>query len=155
MEQATKNPHKNKVHKVLAQSYSVYFFAILFGVFFNLFLGIQVFGSPVWKEIGVFLLLFGSILIIWAQYTSAHLNTQNPTKETFSEGPYRFSRTPTNFGLFFMVLGFGLILNTFFIILFSLLAFIVAKFVFLKEEERILAEKYGAPYLEYKKSVKF
>jgi protein-S-isoprenylcysteine O-methyltransferase Ste14 len=127
------NPHKNRVHKVLAQSYSVYFFALLFGVIFNLVFGVQVFASPIWKEIGTFLLLLGSVLIVWAQYTSAHINKENINKETFYHGPYRFSRTPTNFGLFFMILGFGLIINTFFIILFTLIAFILAKFVFLNK----------------------
>jgi protein-S-isoprenylcysteine O-methyltransferase Ste14 len=155
MENDVQNPHKNRVHKILAQSYSVYFFAILFGSVFSLIFGIQVFSSLIWREIGTFLLLFGSILIIWAQYTSAHLDKKNITKETFYQGPYRFSRTPTNFGLFFMVLGFSLIINTFFIILFTLIAFVVAKFVFLNKEEKILEEKYGAPYLEYKKLVKF
>jgi protein-S-isoprenylcysteine O-methyltransferase Ste14 len=79
----------------------------------------------------------------------------NITKKTFCHGPYRFTRTPTNFGLFFMMLGFGLILNTLSIIIFIFISFFVAKFVFLREQEKILALKYGTPYLEYKKMVKF
>ena len=104
---------------------------------------------------GAFLLVLGTILILWAQNTSRHLNTENATKETFCHGPYRFTRTPTNFGLFFLVLGFGIVANALFVILSSLVSFFIAKFVFLKKEEQLLAEKYGAPYLEYKKSVKF
>jgi protein-S-isoprenylcysteine O-methyltransferase Ste14 len=155
MENDELHPHKNKVHKILAQSYSVYLFSILLGLVFNLVLGIQVFAHPLWREIGTFLLFFGSVLIIWAQYTSANLNMKNVTRDTFRHGPYRFTRTPTNWGLFFVVLGFGLIINTFFIILFTLVAFLVAKFIFLNKEEKILEEKYGAPYLEYKKQVRF
>lgn len=148
------NPHKNKVHKILAHSYIVYFFALLLGVIFNLVFGIKVFTKPAIVP-AIILLLLGSILILWAQYTSAHLKITNITKETFCHGPYRFTRTPTNFGLFFMMLGFGLILNTLSIIVFMFISFFVAKFIFLKEQEKILALKYGAPYLEYKKSVKF
>jgi len=97
----------------------------------------------------------GTLLIFWAQNTSRNLNTQNLTKETFSKGPYRFTSTPTNFGLFFLMLGFGMVANSFFIIVFSCVAFLIARFIFLEQEEKTLAEKYGAPYLEYKKMVKF
>jgi protein-S-isoprenylcysteine O-methyltransferase Ste14 len=148
------NPYKNKVHKILAHSYVVYLFAFLLGVIFNLIWGFKVFAGPAIVP-AIILLFLGSILILWAQYTSAHLETMNITKETFCHGPYRFTRTPTNFGLFFMMLGFGLILNTLSIIIFMFISFFVAKFVFLKEQEKILALKYGLPYVEYKKSVKF
>ena len=147
--------YKNKVHKILAHSYTTYLFSFLLGVIFNLVFGFQVFTNPVFSSLGLVLLILGSVLIIWAQYTSAHLSMENITKESFSHGPYRFTRTPTNFGLFFMMLGFGMIINTLFIIIFTLIAFVVAKFIFLDKEEKILAEKYGAPYLEYKKAVKF
>jgi len=125
------------------------------GMIFNLVFGFQVFTNPLFSYFGLVLLILGSLLIVWAQYTSAHLSMKNMTKESFSHGPYRFTRTPTNFGLFFMMLGFGLIINTLFIIIFTLIAFVVAKFIFLNKEEKILTEKYGVPYLEYKKSVKF
>jgi len=147
--------YKNKVHKILARSYSTYLFSFLLGVIFNLVFGFQVFVNPVFSYLGLVLLVLGSLLIIWAQYTSAHLGMGNITKESFSHGPYRFTRTPTNFGLFFMMLGFGMIINTLFIILFTLIAFVVDKFIFLNKQETILAEKYGSPYLEYKKMVKF
>jgi len=94
-------------------------------------------------------------LIFWAQNTSRNLNTKILTKETFSQGPYRFSSTPTNFGLFFLMLGFGMVANSFFIIFCSCVAFVIARCVFLRQEEKVLAEKYGAPYLEYKKMIKF
>ena len=80
---------------------------------------------------------------------------ENMSKETFSRGPYRYTRNPTNFGLFLLMLSFGIIMNALFIIVFSVLSFIFNKFIFIKKEEEILAKKYGTPYLEYKKSVKF
>ena len=78
----------------------------------------------------------------------------NVTKENFCKGPYCYARHPTHWGLFFLILGFGIILNALFVILCTLISFIVTKFVFIEKQEKILAEKYGAPYLEYKKSVK-
>lgn len=149
------NLQKTSVHKVLAHSYIMHFILFLFGVALDIVYGFKIFASPILTGVGIIFLIFGSILILWAQYTSRNLKTENITKETFSRGPYYYTRTPTNFGIFFLMLGFGMIANAFFVILSSVISFIVAKFVFLSKEEKILAQKYGAPYLEYKKSVKF
>ncbi len=155
MEIEDKNLNKNKVHKILARSYAVHFLLFLVGVVLDLVFSIKVFTNSVIVSFGGVLIVLGSILIFWAQYTSRNLKKENITKETFCHGPYYFTRTPTNFGLFFMILGFGLMLNAFFVVLSSFISFIVAKFMFLNKEEEVLAQKYGVPYLEYKKSVKF
>jgi len=146
---------KQSVHNVLAQSYFTYFIFFLIGIIFDLILKIKVFNSSFMMPFGVLFLIFGTLLIFWAQKTSRNLKKEDISKETFCHGPYRFTRTPTHFGLFFLMLGFGMIINAFFIILFTFVSFIIAKFVFLNKEEKILTLKYGAPYLEYKKSVKF
>lgn len=155
MERDTLNIHKNKVHEVLFASYSTYFFTFLIGVYLDLVFKLKVFSSSIIMPVGFVLLILGTFMIVWAQRTSRDLKKETITKETFSNGPYAFTRTPTNFGLFFLMLGFGLIVNAFFVIFLSIISFFVAKFIFLQKEERILAEKYGAPYLEYKKIVKF
>jgi protein-S-isoprenylcysteine O-methyltransferase Ste14 len=146
--------HKNKVHKVLFHSYSAYFVFFLIGVCLDLIFNLKVFNGSS-TTLGFISLIFGTILVFWAQNTSRNLKKGQISKKTFSEGPYGFTRTPTNFGLFFLMLGFGMIANAFFIIVCSFLAFFVAKFIFLEKEEKILTEKYGLPYLEYKKAIKF
>ena len=155
MENDKKQLLKHSVHKVLAHSYSTYFILFLVGVALDLIFKIRIFMNPIIVMIGVALLIFGSILIFWAQYTSRNLKKENISKETFCHGPYCYTRGPTNFGLFFLIFGFGIIINAFFVVLFSCVSFFIGKFVFLDEQEKILAEKYGDPYLEYKKSVKF
>ena len=155
MEETLKEIYKNKVHKILARSYSVYLFFLLIGVFLSLAFNFKVFLHSIVVPIGFAFLVLGTILVFWAQNTSRNLNTKNLIKETFAKGPYRFTSTPTNFGLFFLMLGFGMIANSFFIMVCSCVAFLIARFVFLTQEEKTLAEKYGAPYLEYKKMVKF
>jgi len=155
MEKETIHLYKDKVHKVLASSYSVYFLLFLVGTYFNLFFNFKIFSSSLAVLMGLILLLFGTILVFWAQGTSRNLNKEEINKEAFAHGPYSFTRSPTNFGLFFLVLGFGLIANSPSIILCSIISFFLAKFIFLRKEEKILAEKYGDAYLEYKKSVKF
>jgi protein-S-isoprenylcysteine O-methyltransferase Ste14 len=53
------------------------------------------------------------------------------------------------------MLGFGIMNNALFVIVTTFISFFISKFVFIDRQERILADKYGAPYLEYKKAVKF
>jgi protein-S-isoprenylcysteine O-methyltransferase Ste14 len=155
MENETPDIYKNKVHKILARSYSVYLLFFLIGVYLNIAFNFKVFMGSVVVPIGFIFLILGTLLIVWAQGTSRNLKKETLTKETFFQGPYRFTSTPTNFGLFFLMLGFGMVANSFFIMVCSCIAFIIARFVFLTEEEKVLAEKYGAPYIEYKKIVKF
>ncbi len=142
------------IHKILAHSYAMYFVLFLIGIMLDIFLDINFFNASFMAPLGIAALIFGSILILWAQYTSRNLNKQNISKETFCKGPYCYTRNPTHWGLFFLMLGFGIITNSFFVVIFTLLAFIISRFTFLEKQEKILAEKYGVHYLEYKKSVK-
>jgi protein-S-isoprenylcysteine O-methyltransferase Ste14 len=136
-------------------SYSVFFLFFLIGVCFDLVFNVKIFSSSLAVPVGFIFLIVGTLLILWAQKTSRNLGRGNISKESFSRGPYRFTRTPTNFGLFFLMIGFGMVTNAFFVILLSFISLIIAKFIFLRKEEKFLFEKYGDPYLEYKKSVKF
>ncbi|MEK7539142.1 MAG: methyltransferase [Patescibacteria group bacterium] len=148
------NLPKSKVHKILAHSYTLCFILFLIGVYLDSIFKFKIFSNSIMTPIGIILLVLASFLILWAQKTSRDLKTKNISKETFCQGPYCYTRSPTHWGLFFLMLGFGIIANALFVILFVLVAFIIAKFVFLNEQERILTEKYGTPYLEYKKQVK-
>ena len=149
------NPPKSKVHHILAHSYVVYFVLFLVGVCLDFIFKIKIFENSIMVPVGIIFLIFASFLIFWAQKTSRNLNIKNLSTESFYKGPYRYTRSPTHLGLFFLVLGFGIIANAFFVILATLISFIISKFVFLDKEEQILAEKYRIPYLEYKKMVRF
>jgi protein-S-isoprenylcysteine O-methyltransferase Ste14 len=146
---------KNAVHYVLAHSYSFYFLMFLLGVFMNIFYPIRIFESYYMSTTGFVILVLGTVLIVWAQNTSRDLNTTNLSKDIFYQGPYRYTRGPTHLGLFLLILGFGIIANSVYIVIFSIISFLVGKFFFLKKEEEILATKYGTPYIEYKKIVRF
>jgi protein-S-isoprenylcysteine O-methyltransferase Ste14 len=148
------HPLKNTVHRVLAHSYYVYFLLFLVGIGLDFFLRIKIFNNPWIGYFGFFFLVLATFLIFWAQYTSHTLNKDNITKETFCRGPYCYTRSPTHLGLFLLMLGFGMVTNALFVVLFSIIAFILTKVTFLNKQEKILEERYGAPYSEYKKSVK-
>ena len=149
------NSYKNNVHYILARSYTFYFIAFLAGLFFDYIFPVKVFKSASAIPIGFALLVLASLLIFWAQKTSSTLEKNNITKETFCRGPYCYTRSPTHWGLLLLMLGFGIITNSLFIIIFTAISFVVTRFVFIKKMESHLLEKYGAPYLEYKKMVKF
>lgn len=146
--------HQASVHEVLAHSYTFYFFALLIGLLLDFIFPIKLLNYSLMVPIGSIFIVLGSLLILWAQKTSRHLPEENLNKQAFCHGPYCITRSPTHWGLTFMMLGFGIIANATFIIVFTIFAFIITKLIFLKKEESILAQKYGSPYLEYKKSVR-
>lgn len=150
----TANPRQYRVHKILAHSYSMYFVLFLIGVCFDIIFKFKIFTSSTMVPVGLIFLILASFLILWAQKTSRNLNTENLSKESFCKGPYCYTRSPTHWGLFLLMLGFGIMTNALFVILSTLVSFIISRFVFLEKQENILASKYGTPYLEYKKSVK-
>jgi protein-S-isoprenylcysteine O-methyltransferase Ste14 len=149
------NKNRNNVHIVLAYSYSIYLLLFLLGIFFDLVFGFKILNLPLLAPIGMALILLATGLIYWAQRTSRNLKIENLKKESFCKGPYCLTRTPTHWGLFLLILGFGLTINALFIIIFAIVSFVFTKLTYIKKEEKMLENKYGAPYLEYKKSVKF
>lgn len=159
-EEQEKNPinkmNSSTIHQILAHSYFFYFALFLFGFFLDLVFRIRIFSNSVMTPVGFIFLFLGPVLIIWAQRASRILDkTSDVKKETFCHGPYCYTRSPTHLGLFILMLGFGILINAFFVVLFTIISFFVTKFVFLRKEESILEDKYGKPYLEYKKQVKF
>lgn len=150
-----KSPIEHNVHRVLAHSYTVYFILFLFGIVLDVIFKFKIFSSSFAVPIGLALLVIASFLILWAQKTTRKGKGEHVTKETFCKGPYCYTRHPTYLGLFLLLIGFGIIANALFVILATLISFLVAKFIFIEKEEKILTKKYGAPYLEYKRAVKF
>lgn len=147
--------NKNKVHRILAHSYSVYFLLFLISVLLDLSFDFKIFSFYLMVPIGLGIIFLSSLLILWAQKTSRNLNIENLTKDSFTKGPYSITRSPTHWGLCFLMLGFGIMTGAMFIVIFTFISFLFTKFVFLRKEETILENKYGGPYIEYKKLVRF
>ena len=154
-QKAKKQKARLGVHRVLADSYTVYLLAFVLGLFFSAGWPIKIFQNDLLVNVSAVILFLSSFLILWAQRSSKKFNKEDLTKESFENGPYRFTRNPTNLGLFLSIVSFGIIINSFFVVLFSLIAFFISRLVFIKKEEKLLDKKYGDPYLEYKKVVRF
>ena len=148
--------NKHTVHHILAHSYSTYFILLLLGIILDFIFDIEIFADSIMAPVGFFFLILASLIILWAQKTGRDLRKVDEVKtEHFCRGPYCYTRIPTQWGLFFLMLGFGIITNSFFVILSTVISFCIFKFIFMEKHDKILLEKYGAAYMEYKKLVKF
>lgn len=145
--------NKDKVHRILAKSYFFYFVLFLIGIVLDFIFPINIFQNKAADFLGLILIFLSTALILWAQKTSRKLDKENLNKKSFMHGPYKYTRTPTHWGLSILMLSFGITANAFFIVLTTIISFLLTKYTFLQDQEKILSIKYGAPYQEYKKSV--
>jgi protein-S-isoprenylcysteine O-methyltransferase Ste14 len=150
-----KHLEKESVHWVLTHSYVMYLIFLLIGISLDLVFKLRLFHDFVSVPIGAVVLLLGTVVIIWTERTGRRFNRENVSKENFAHGPYSYTRSPVHLGLSLLLLGLGLILNAFFVVLTTLTSFMIGKFIFQSREERALEKKYGIHYTEYKKSVRF
>ena len=155
MEEEREKTLNHKIHAIMARSYSMHFVLLLLGIALDLLIPLRIFKNSAVIAIGLFFLVLASVLIFWAQRTTRNLHKhESLRKEDFEHGPYRFTRTPTHLGLLILTLGFGIVLNAFFVVVTAVLAAIIGKLVYLRKYEDVLVDKYGDSYLLYKKEVK-
>lgn len=147
--------HPHIVHHTLAHSYFSHFLLLIAGLVLDFIIPIRIFNDGELIPYGFGMIVIATGIIVWAQTSSQKLDPQNITKESFFKGPYCYTRTPTHWGLFLLVLGFGFVMNAFFVVMFTVLSFLVSKLIFVRREEMFLEKRYGQPYLDYKKTVKF
>ncbi len=144
---------RGKVHFVLSHSYLIFLFAVVFGVLFDIIIPLKAFDIKSYQYVGVIMIILGTVIIYWAQSTSSFIKKKKDKEKVhpgFHYGPYRYSRSPTHLGLFIMTLGLAIVISSPFSILFVIIAQIITKLFFLKEEEKLLEKKYGDIYCSYK-----
>ena len=148
---------KDRVHFILLNSYLMFLFTVILGVIFDIITKVRIFSGSAYQYVGLFLIFIGTIVIYWAQATSKNYKNkieESHDKSHFEFGPYRYLRSPTHFGLLIVTLGFGLMINSLFSIIFTLVGYMISKTVFLRKEELLLEKKYGEQYTKYKEKVK-
>lgn len=147
---------KRTVHQALAHSYIVYFLALVAGILLDSMYQFSIAQGLFWVYLGLIFIMTGSTLAIWAQHSARHLRRKKDQIEhsDFKKGPYFFIRTPTQFGLSLLVLGYGLLVNSLFISIGAIVAHTISQLVFIPKVEKFLEESYGEHYREYKKLVR-
>ena len=160
MESTQSNPNAGlSVHQILAQGYLIYLAAIVVG-FGASYVWPEITTMPDWGSWGMIGIIFGTLLVYWAQNASKRTakNRSNPEvvgPHHFCVGPYKWTRSPTQYGLFLMALGLAVLYGSFYMVIATVVALLVGKFVIIRAEEKKLVERYGQPYLDYQKEVRF
>ena len=147
--------NKGRLHRILSSSYLFYLVLFFVGISFDLIFPTHFFENTYATYLGFVLVIFASFLILWVKSNSKKPKKEVLTKEDFMQGPYKYTSIPNHWGIFILMLGFGIMINAVFMIILTAVSFLFTLPVFLKMQETVLAEKYGAPYLEYRKIVKF
>jgi len=152
------------IHETLATSYLVNFAGVFIGFVTDYIYPLK-FDFMYMDSLGALLIVLGTILVYWAQKSSRKGSEtrnvllspevpENVEKDNFRVGPYKITRSPTQYGLSIMALGLSFIFGSITMVVLTIACFLIGKFVFIRKEEKNLAKKYGEPYLEYKKHVK-
>ncbi len=143
----TAKKQRPTIHMVLAHSYLAYFVFSLLGLFADTFFGFNVplrYGDT----IAIVCFILGSLLIWWAQGTSAKKNE----KPYFERGPYRYMRNPTHIGIMLLVAGYTAVSGSIVFLAVTLIGYIVSN-SFFKIYESLLHREYGVEYTDYKEEV--
>ncbi|WP_276501981.1 methyltransferase family protein [Terrimonas pollutisoli] len=110
------------------------------------------------KVIGIILFVCGLILFLRTVYLfktigKGTLAPWTPTQKLVIAGPYRYCRNPMISGVFFILLGETLLLNSTNILIEALIFFAFNTIYFILIEEPDLYKRFGEEYLVYKKNV--
>jgi protein-S-isoprenylcysteine O-methyltransferase Ste14 len=110
------------------------------------------------KGIGWMIAVAGSALFVYTVFLFktigyGTLAPWQPTQKLIVEGPYKYCRNPMISGVFFMLVGEGLMLYSVNILVWAVSFFIINTIYFIFIEERELLQRFGGDYLKYKKHV--
>ncbi len=138
---------------LLSKSYSLFFFGFVFGLILDVVTRLRI-NIINLDQIGLILIVLSSMLIYWAQSVNKTPKYLADGKRNFAYGPYAFSRHPTYLGLFLLMIGAALVMNSYSILATSIVSFVISIFTFMDKEEKRHIKKYGELYLEYMKRVR-
>ena len=100
----------------------------------------------------------GLALAVWAvlqfRKVGTHIDVRKPAIALALSGPYRISRNPMYVALTLFYLGLGLLAGSLWVLILALPALLVMRFGVIGREERYLAGKFGARYLDYTRKVR-
>jgi len=145
------------IHVLLSQSYALFLFAVIFGIILDQIFPLNFFDKSIYQYVGFAMIVLGTAIIYWSQFTTKPSTVKNDKDRDLSfflRGPYRYTRNPTNFGLTFMSIGLGFLINSPFSVALILSIYVISRLFFIKKQDHILEERYGEVFSEYKKKVK-
>jgi protein-S-isoprenylcysteine O-methyltransferase Ste14 len=110
--------------------------------------------------LGVVMTLGGTALVVWSVRVQYILGGGTPapkvaTQNLVTQGPYAYIRNPMTLGAFFIYLGIGVWTGSGLVILLTITIFSLLLAYIYVHETNELSERFGEPYLEYKKRTPF
>jgi len=112
------------------------------------------FSPGAWRWAGGVLGTMGYLLAVWCVMLFIRVGEGTPLpfahpRRLVIVGPYRYVRNPMVLGTVLFLLGNGLVLGSYGVLLYAVLIFLVMH-LFVLVEERSLARRFGAAYLTYR-----
>jgi protein-S-isoprenylcysteine O-methyltransferase Ste14 len=101
--------------------------------------------------LGVALMLAG---VTKFRRAGTNVPPNRPALVLVTDGPWRYTRNPLYLSLALAQLGIGVATNSVWIVLLVVPVLIVIRYAVIAREERYLEAKFGAPYRDYKASVR-
>lgn len=153
MEYSHKNLNHFRSHVIF-----VYIATLLGGVVIDIFIPIRFLPQTLSHILGVVFLVLATVLLYWAtshhqRVTKKIVHGVTVTHEDFKSGPFSISRNPTYLSLTFLVLSFGVLLDSLVIVVAAVVAFWITHIYLLQHEEKFLEELYPESFPEYKEKV--
>src|SRR5688572_13985396 len=142
--------------KVLPPTYLLLSIVLMIGLHFFV-PGVKIIPFP-WTLAGLLPLIMGvAIAVVASNMFSKVKTTIKPYEEsTFlvTDGTFRFSRNPMYLGMVLVLIGVATFLGTLTPYLVVLAFFFLIDTIFIRVEEKMLEEKFGKTYLNYKQQVR-
>jgi protein-S-isoprenylcysteine O-methyltransferase Ste14 len=136
----------------------VYLIALVAGAVIHLALPLPLLPATLAVPLGVLLVAVAIALFSYAVATFRAAGTpvpaRKPTTVIVRAGPYRFSRNPIYLAFSLFQLGIALWVNSVWLLATLVGAVALVHCVVIRREEQYLERKFGAPYLDYKASVR-
>jgi protein-S-isoprenylcysteine O-methyltransferase Ste14 len=130
---------------------------VLMGVL-HVFLPGMEFAAPGSRYVGIAVMALGLAPILWASHLFNRVKTGivpfTPATFLVRDGPYRFTRNPMYLGMAVMLLGVAVFLDSLTPFAVVPLFVVLIDWRFIRAEEAMLEQAFGAAYLDYKAAVR-
>jgi len=149
--------HNHKLCQYSAHLPGVILASAFLGLVIHLIFPIQLGDQDILSFVGTLLLMVSPLIVMWAQKKRREVygpKAPGLSLQDLSRGPYAYSRHPSHLGLFFLVTGFALVLNSLFVVVFIFVTFFVFHFIIIPKEEILLESHVGESYRIYKEKVR-
>ncbi len=148
--------HEQRINYLSSFPPIIQFVGVVLGVILEFIFPTKLFPVNISQTLGIIFIVLSTLLIFWSQKASAGFRAgeKKGHAPNFSSGPYKWSDNPTSFSLAILVVGFGFLMNSLMVVIFSAIGYLLSLSVYENKKKKIMTEKYKDQYVEYKKKVK-